>query len=50
LLARSNRPINQIAIETGFGSSASFGKAFRRLVGCTPSVFREDFRPGSLDT
>lgn len=49
LLARSNRPINQIAIASGFADSASFGRTFRRLVGCTPTVFREDFRRSSFD-
>ena len=40
LLIHSNRPIRDIAMESGFGSIASFNRAFRESKNCTPTQFR----------
>ena len=40
LLARSTRPVKQIAAAAGFRSDKSFARAFRQWTGCTPSDFR----------
>jgi AraC-like DNA-binding protein len=41
LLCNTDRPVNQIAEQSGFGNVASFHRAFRRAVGKTPSAFRQ---------
>lgn len=40
LLAQSPLPITEIALATGFSSSAHFASAFQRRYGLTPSAFR----------
>lgn len=37
---QKNVPILTIALDSGFGSLASFHRAFRQAEGCTPSAFR----------
>ncbi len=44
LLAKTDEPILKIALDTGFASASNFSSAFKRLVGCTPSVFRRKSR------
>jgi AraC family transcriptional regulator len=39
-LATTNRPITDIALQTGFESSQSFAHAFRQMMGCTPTEAR----------
>ncbi|MBP6750868.1 MAG: helix-turn-helix transcriptional regulator [Xanthomonadaceae bacterium] len=39
---RDGADITTIALEVGFGSKASFNRAFRALVGATPSEYRAD--------
>ena len=41
LLIHSRRSIQDIAIDSGFGSVASFNRAFREARSCTPSKYRE---------
>lgn len=41
LLAASGDSVTQVAMATGFGSSQSFARAFRRQTGATPSGFRQ---------
>ena len=41
MLLHSSRSIQDIALEAGFGSVASFNRAFREIRGCTPSNFRD---------
>jgi len=40
LLRESDRSLSEIAIEVGYESEAAFNKAFKRLTGATPGVYR----------
>jgi AraC-like DNA-binding protein len=40
LLRRTGLSLNQIAYASGFGTRASFFRAFRKACGCTPLEFR----------
>ena len=40
LLIRSNRSMKDVAIESGFGSVATFNRVFREKKGCTPTQYR----------
>ncbi|TDY67373.1 AraC family transcriptional regulator [Leptospira meyeri] len=40
----TNFPILEIAIESGFLSHEAFSKAFKRVIGSTPSEFRKQFQ------
>ena len=40
LLRETDRPITDIALETGFSDSNYFARQFRRRTGTTPSAFR----------
>lgn len=40
LLVRTNQPIREIAVASGFGSMATFNRTFREHKNCTPSQFR----------
>ncbi|MDQ3162918.1 MAG: helix-turn-helix domain-containing protein [Actinomycetota bacterium] len=40
LLLTSELPVEQVARESGFSSSTSFYRTFRRLCGCTPRAYR----------
>ena len=40
MLIRSNRPIQEVAAESGFGSVATFNRVFREKKGCTPTQYR----------
>jgi AraC family transcriptional regulator len=46
LLAESERPIADIALETGFTDQSHLTRVFRRLLGETPAAFRRRFRHG----
>lgn len=41
LLARSRLTLDRISREVGYGSAASFSRAFKEVVGDTPGAFRE---------
>lgn len=41
LLARSDKPIKEIAREVGYASSLAFTRAFRRIEGTTPGAYRK---------
>ena len=41
-LAHSSKSVSDIAMDLGFGSHDAFTRAFRREIGCTPSLFRQD--------
>ena len=43
MLAEGGRSIAEVASQTGFGSPIQLTRAFRRVVGTTPSAFRRDF-------
>lgn len=40
-LARTSRPVSQIAMDTGFADHSHFSKVFRERMGRTPSEYRE---------
>lgn len=46
LLSRPARTIAQVAAETGFENLSHFNRVFRRILGCTPSEYRQTL--GSL--
>ena len=48
LLEQSERGLEAIAFEAGFGSLASMNHHFRRQVGCSPNTFRQRFRHKTL--
>lgn len=41
LLATTEEGILEIALQSGFGSSSNFYAAFKKYVGCSPSVYRK---------
>lgn len=45
MLETTRRPIEDIALRCGFDSSVTFRTRFRKLVGLTPSAFRQRFAP-----
>ncbi|MFM2346584.1 MAG: hypothetical protein RL654_1337 [Pseudomonadota bacterium] len=49
LLARSGRPIKQIAATLGFGSERSFARAFQRWSGLSPAAFRQSVRTSTTE-
>ena len=40
LLTRTNKPMRDVAIESGFGSVATFNRVFREHKNCTPTQYR----------
>ena len=40
LLIRTNRPMRDVAMDSGFGSVATFNRVFREQKGCTPTQYR----------
>lgn len=40
LLASTERPVQEIAIEVGYANAITFGRVFKRVVGVTPGEFR----------
>lgn len=43
-LLREGRPVKQVALEVGYGSSASFGRAFGQVEGATPTAWLQGAR------
>ena len=41
LLIRSKQPIQDISVNAGFGSIATFNRVFKEARGCTPSRYRD---------
>jgi len=44
LLAKTERPVGEIALETGYHDQSHFTRHFRRAMGMTPREFRRTFR------
>ena len=42
LLAETQQPLGEIGYAYGLGSAIYFGKQFREVMGCTPSVYRAE--------
>lgn len=43
-MLREGQPVKQVALEVGYGSSASFGRAFSQIEGAMPTVWLRDRR------
>jgi AraC family transcriptional regulator len=44
MLQSEQSSMMEVALDTGFGSQASFARAFRKVTGVTPSQYREQSR------
>lgn len=49
LLKYSEQNMTQIAMTSGFSNSASFNRAFRKVMGVTPTEYREKYREQEAD-
>jgi AraC-like DNA-binding protein len=47
LLRETDRPVTEICLDVGFASLGSFSRTFSRVVGMSPSAYREAWRVGS---
>jgi AraC-like DNA-binding protein len=47
LLRETQRPVTEICLEVGFTSLGSFSRTFTRVVGMSPSAYREAWRTGA---
>ncbi len=47
LLRHSDQNMTQIAMASGFNNSASFNRAFKKIMGVTPSEYREEYMNNS---
>jgi len=45
LLVNTNKPMSEVAEESGFNSSSSFNRSFLKVKGCSPREFRKQKRP-----
>lgn len=45
-MLRDGRPVKQVALDVGYGSSASFGRAFGQIEGATPTAWLQGMRAG----
>ena len=45
LLVNTNKPMSEVAEESGFNSSSSFNRSFLKVKGCSPREFRKLKRP-----
>ena len=45
LIAHSDLPLVQIALQVGFADQSHFTRTFKRVMGVTPAAFRETIRP-----
>src|SRR3954454_19137641 len=47
LLRETDRPVTEICLSVGFSSLGSFSRTFSRVVGMSPSAYREAWRVGA---
>src|SRR5206468_1969544 len=47
LLRETDRPVTEICLDVGFSSLGSFSRTFSRVVGMSPSAYREAWRVGA---
>jgi transcriptional regulator GlxA family with amidase domain len=45
----SNRSVSSVAVAWGYESETSFGKAFKRVMGCAPTTYRMVDRTRPID-
>jgi AraC-like DNA-binding protein len=50
MLRNSNQTVSSVAFAWGYESEKSFGKAFKRVMGCSPTSYRMADRTRSMDT
>lgn len=50
LLRETNRPLMQVALDTGYSSQSTFTRAVRRWLKASPRAYRQQFREASLDS
>ena len=46
LLINTNKPMSEVAEESGFNSSSSFNRSFLKVKGCSPREFRKKKKVG----
>lgn len=46
-MLREGRPVKQVALDVGYGSSAAFGRAFGQVEGATPTAWVQAVRGGA---
>jgi AraC-like DNA-binding protein len=47
LLRETQRPVTEICLDVGFASLGTFSRTFTRVVGMTPTAYREAWRTGA---
>jgi AraC-like DNA-binding protein len=47
LLRETDRPVTEICLEVGFTSLGTFSRTFRRILGMSPSSYRDAWRAGA---
>ena len=41
LLKETDKTVMAIALETGFGGASYFAECFRKIIGCSPSEYKD---------
>jgi AraC-like DNA-binding protein len=47
LLRETDRPVTDICLDVGFASLGTFSRTFKRVLGMSPSAYREAWRAGA---
>ena len=47
LLRETERPVTEICLNVGFTSLGSFSRTFARVIGMSPTAYRESWRNGA---
>ncbi len=47
LLRETERPVTEICLDVGFASLGSFSRTFTKVIGMSPSAYREAWRTGA---
>ena len=47
LLRETDRPVTEVCLDVGFASLGSFSRTFTRVIGMSPSAYREAWRTGA---
>ena len=47
LLRETERPVTEICLNVGFTSLGSFSRTFTRVIGMSPTAYREGWRTGA---
>ena len=50
ILRNGNRTVSSVAFAYGYESESSFGRAFKRVLGCAPTSYRKSDRTRPIDT